>query len=624
MPDVIYLLPDAVANQIAAGEVVQRPSSAVKELMENAVDAGAGTIRLILKESGKGLIQVVDDGCGMSPTDARAAFERHATSKIREAKDLFTIHTMGFRGEALASIASISQVEMKTRRSIDEVGTRIVIEGFEVKLQEPCQTPVGTNFLMKNLFYNIPARRNFLKSNTVEMRHNLDEFERIALANSGIAFSLHHNDQEIFHLEPGNLRQRIVGVFGKDVNKHLVPVEEETEALKLSGFVGKPEIAKKTRGQQFFFVNNRFIKSSYLHNAVQTAFEELLPKESYPFYIIFLDLDPARIDINVHPTKQEIKFEDERLIYNYLKVAVRHALGRNSITPSLDFEQQNIFSRQFVPVKKEPRPDDDTASALFNRKTTEPSAPGRSDYRVPPAARNWEELYAGLEKNDWAPVEERSAPAENDLFTIKSGWSDDVMDESPSPAFPAAKAPYQVHQSFIVSQIKSGFILVDQQAAHERVLYEKYLESLNDNQQFTQRELFPTALNFTPAQAVILRDILPQINRLGFDLQDFGSNAFVVHGVPADWPPGQNEQQIIEQLLDQFQNNVDQASGVPDRVARTMARGSAVKRGTALTEVEMTALIDQLFACTMPFKSPSGRNCFLTFDLETLEKEFSG
>ena len=338
MADIIQLLPDSIANQIAAGEVIQRPASAVKELLENAIDAGASSIKLILKDAGKALIQVIDDGCGMSETDARMSFERHATSKIRVADDLFNIRTMGFRGEALASIASIAQVELKTRRNPDELGTKIVIEGFELKTQEPCQTPAGTSFSIKNLFFNVPARRNFLKSNTVEFRHIMDEFERVALANPSVFFSLHHNGQEVFHLPAGNLRQRIVGVFGKDTNKKLVPVGEDTDAVRLSGFVGKPEFAKKTRGEQFFFVNNRFIKSQYLNHAVQAAFEDLMPRDGFPMYFIFIEIDPSRIDINVHPTKQEIKFDDERLVYNYLKVAVRHALGQNAVTPMLDFE----------------------------------------------------------------------------------------------------------------------------------------------------------------------------------------------------------------------------------------------------------------------------------------------
>ncbi|MFT6320836.1 MAG: DNA mismatch repair protein MutL, partial [Granulosicoccus sp.] len=355
MADVIQLLPDSIANQIAAGEVIQRPASVVKELMENSIDAGSTQIKLIIKDAGKTLIQVIDNGCGMSETDARMSFERHATSKIREAKDLFAIKTMGFRGEAMASIAAIAQVEMKTRKHNEDVGVRLMMEGSEIKSQEPCQCNAGTSISIKNLFYNVPARRNFLKTTTVEMRHIIDEFQRVALANPDIFFSLHHNGTEVFHLPESNLRQRIVNIFGQHSNKKLVPVLEETEALSLEGFVGKPEFAKKTRGEQFFFVNRRFIKSGYLNHALMGAYEDVLAKDTYPLYVIFIEIDPARIDINVHPTKQEIKFDDERLVYNYLKVSVRHALGQYSITPTLDFDQEQILNNHPLPNMSDSR-----------------------------------------------------------------------------------------------------------------------------------------------------------------------------------------------------------------------------------------------------------------------------
>ena len=355
MADVIQLLPDSIANQIAAGEVIQRPASVVKELMENAIDAGSTSVKLVVKDAGKTLIQVIDNGSGMSETDARMCFERHATSKIRKANDLFSLVTKGFRGEAMASIAAIAQVEMRTRLEGQDLGTKIIIEGSEVKKQEACQSPQGSTISVKNLFYNVPARRKFLKSNPVEMRYIMDEFQRLAIAHSDIFFSLHHNNVELFHLPPGSLRQRVVGVLGTNTNKKLVPLKEDTEILNLSGFVGKPEFAKKTRGEQLFFVNNRFIKSSYLNHAVMTAYEELLPKDTFPLYVIFIEIDPTRIDINVHPTKQEIKFDDERLVYNYLKVAVRHSLGQYSIMPTLDFEQLPAFPRPSFDVEqKEP------------------------------------------------------------------------------------------------------------------------------------------------------------------------------------------------------------------------------------------------------------------------------
>jgi DNA mismatch repair protein MutL len=634
MSDVIRLLPDSIANQIAAGEVVQRPASAVKELLENSVDAGAKHIKLIVKDAGKTLIQVIDDGCGMSETDARMCFERHATSKIQSAADLFAIRTMGFRGEALASIASIAQVELRTRRETDELATRIVIEGFELKTQEPCQAPVGTDFRIKNLFYNVPARRNFLKSNTVEMRHILDEFERVAFANPEVFFSLHHNGQELFHLHPGNLRQRIVGIFGKEANKKLVPVNEDMDVIRINGFVGKPEFAKKTRGEQFFFVNNRFIKSSYLHHAVVSAFEELIPKDAFPFYMIFLDINPARIDVNVHPTKQEIKFDDERLIYNYLKVTIRHALGQHAVTPSLDFHQDSGLFEQFLnpqtvaapvapapvvekvveavtetgtpPAKKESKP-----GTSFKKEVTERDASN---------LQNWESLYQGLTSAPTAD-EGRNAPPSSPAPIQASHASVDELDDLDNTFSKNVKEPYQIHASYIVSHIKSGFILIDQQAASERIIYEKYLDMIEERNNSVQQMLFPRTLRFSTSDAVLLKEILPEINRLGFDIQEFGGGSFIVHGVPADWN-GQNEQKVIESLLEQFKKETDLRLNSTERIARSMARQAAIKRGTPLTIVEMRELIDRLFACSMPFKSPTGRNCFITYDLETLNKQF--
>lgn len=697
MADIIQLLPDSIANQIAAGEVIQRPASAVKELLENAIDAGASTIKLILKDAGKALIQVIDDGCGMSETDARMSFERHATSKIRTADDLFNIRTMGFRGEALASIASIAQVELKTRRNPDELGTKIVIEGFELKLQEPCQTPVGTSFSIKNLFFNVPARRNFLKSNTVEFRHIMDEFERVALANPSVFFSLHHNGQEVFHLPAGNLRQRIVGVFGKDTNKKLVPVGEDTEAVRLSGFVGKPEFAKKTRGEQFFFVNNRFIKSQYLNHAVQAAFEDLMPRDGFPMYFIFIEIDPARIDINVHPTKQEIKFDDERLVYNYLKVAVRHALGQNAVTPMLDFETDPALMNNYtVPKSAVNRTDFDfnknvnpsvstTKTGQFEKTKNDlnfkkPSPLERSNLD------NWQKLYEGLsfvesdsddktnfEINNNANNNEEGIPADfdfsqyfqsptnndfgtknfpkgfqndnenedfgdnnSDILTFESRFDmgknapelGDTINENgqkdgQSGVFSKQqREPYQIHHSFIVSHIKSGFLLIDQQAAAERILYERYLNQLNHQDSATQTQLFPKTVNFSPSDAALLKDMLLEINQLGFDVQDFGNGAFIVHGLPSDWRGSRDEQKILENLLEQYKNEVDVSLNNAERIAASMARSAATRRGNPLSIREMTELIDQLFACAMPFKSPNGRNCFISYSIEDLTKQF--
>lgn len=617
MTDVIQLLPDAIANQIAAGEVIQRPASVVKELMENAIDAGATSIKLIVKEAGKTLIQVIDNGSGMSETDARLSFERHATSKIRQADDLFSIKTMGFRGEALASIAAVAQVEMRTRRPADELGTRIVVEDSEVKVQEPCQCPVGTNISVKNLFYNVPARRNFLKSNSVETRHILDEFQRITLAYPEIFFSLHHNNVEIFHLQAGNLRQRVTGIFGNHSNKKLVPISEETDALRLSGFVGKPEYAKKTRGEQMFFVNRRFIKSGYLHHAVMGAYEDLLPTENFPLYVIFIEIDPVHIDINVHPTKQEIKFEDERLVYNYMKVTIRHALGRHSITPTLDFdddtEMASVRIGATLPRQTDAEDRSFTLPSKFNDTGKEEVKRQQSNLE------NWEKLYAKLASGDTDEIPDELPST----LTVESEWSEQPDSENAfKKTSSQQREPYQIHGTYIVSHIKSGFLLIDQQAAHERILYEQYLKILNEQVSSTQNRLFPSTISLAPAEAAMLNDILEEVNRLGFDIQEFGGNSFLIHGVPSELSENINESKLVETLLEQYKNNLDLKLNVRENIARSMAKSAAIKRGQSLTLPEMQSLIDRLFACELPYKSPSGRNCFITFELDELEKRF--
>ena len=623
MADLIQLLPDAIANQIAAGEVIQRPASVVKELVENSIDAGSTSVKLVVKDAGKTLIQVIDNGCGMSETDARMSFERHATSKIRKAEDLFAIRTMGFRGEALASVAAVAQVEMRTRRQTDELGARLVIEDSEVKAQEACQCSNGTAISVKNLFYNVPARRNFLKSNTVEMRHIMDEFQRIAMANPDIFFSLHHNNAEVFHLPASNLRQRLIGLFGTAANKKLVPVSEETEIMKLWGFIGKPEFAKKTRGEQYFFVNNRFIKSSYLNHAISSAYEDLLPADSYPLYVIFIDIDPARIDINVHPTKQEIKFEDERLVYNYLKVAVRHSLGQYSIMPALDFDSNTNFARTPRPVSPVKQKDTVRSASSQNSGPAAGSGPTPRQQRAE-NLKHWESLYEGLDEADGKEEVAPAAPPQTQPLTLESNWNEEeaLSGELHTGSEPPRKEPYQVHGSYIVSQIKSGVFPLDQQAAHERILYERYLDLLRQQKGSTQQQLFPRTLTLSPMDAALLREIIEPINLLGFDLQEFGANTFVINGVPAELAGKKDETAIIESLLEQYKGNLELKLGVQENIARSMARSAATKRGQLLTPQEMQTLIDKLFACEAPYKSPTGRNCFITFDLEDLAKRF--
>ena len=647
MTDVIHLLPDNIANQIAAGEVIQRPASAAKELMENAIDSGAGSIKLVLKDAGKTLIQVIDDGCGMSFTDARLSFERHATSKIKTASDLFQIHTMGFRGEALASIAAIAQVELRTRRRTDELGTRIVIEGFELKEHELEAVSAGTQFSVKNLFFNVPARRNFLKSNAVELRHIFDEFERIAIAHPNVFFSLHHNGQEIFHLPGSNLRQRLVGIFGKDTNKKLVPVSENTEALDINGFVGKPEFAKKTRGEQFFFVNNRFIKSGYLHHAVSTAFEDILPKDTFPFYVLFLEIDPAKIDVNVHPTKQEIKFEDERLVYNYLKAAVRHALGQNAVTPTLDFEVDTGLMHAISANSHQPLANDflqseaDIANNNRQQPTTNSQQPTDwSSYQKQTGPNvnksnlaHWQKLYEGIadikleEENSEGGQKtnnEDFSTREADFFSTRDAATPRETDIVPTffTRSSSEKLPFQIHGIYIISVIPTGFLLIDQQAASERVWYERFLEKLVVNKPSTQTTLFPRTVRFGAAEAELLKVILPDINKLGFDVQVFGNDTFIVHGLPADWRGVTDELSALEELLEQYKSDISFSLNSRERLAASMSRSVAVKRGKILSIEEMQIIVEGLFNCAMPYKSPSGKKCFISYDLEMLNELF--
>lgn len=619
MSDIIQLLPDSIANQIAAGEVIQRPASVVKELMENAIDAGSSSIKLIVKDAGKTLLQVIDDGCGMSETDARMCFERHATSKIKKAKDLFAIRTMGFRGEAMASIAAIAQVELKTRKHANELGIRILIEGSEVKTQEACQCAAGTTISVKNLFFNVPARRNFLKSDTVEMRHIVDEFQRVALANPDLFFSLHHNANEMYHLSAGNIRQRIVKIFGSSSNKNLVKVEETTDVVTFDGYVGKPEFSRKTRGDQFLFVNNRFVKNHYLHHAIVSAYDESLQKAMHPFYVLYLDIDPARIDINVHPTKQEIKFDDERLIYNYLKVAIRHSLAQQAVTPMLDFDQNVNFASGITGKSSRKPSDRQTPSfdkASSNNSGTPPFVPNQSSNKA-----NWKKLYEGLDAFD----EETSAPDTNKptITTIGSQWSDATpLDDAEGSFSTEQKKPYQVHGSYIINQIKSGYVLIDQQHAHERILYERFLQALEDKKGLSQKEMFPINIHTNIADAEIVRELLPQINAMGFDMQDFGKQDFVIHGTPADMP-NLRHQELIDSLINQHKENLDTNANISESIAKSMARSTAIKKGKYLTETEMKELIDQLFACASPYTSPFGKKCFLTFELNDLENKFS-
>lgn len=624
MSDIIQLLPDSVANQIAAGEVVQRPASAVKELIENAIDSGADNIRLIVKDAGKSLIQVIDNGCGMSMTDARLCFERHATSKIRHAEDLFAIRTMGFRGEALASIAAIAQVELKSRRVEDELGTMIQIEGSKVVREEPEALSPGTSICVKNLFYNIPARRNFLKSNAVEMRHIIDEFQRVALAHPKIFFSLHSDGNELFHLPTEALKQRIVHLFGNNYNQRLVPVEEDTTIITINGFIGKPEFAKKTRGEQFFFVNKRFVKDPYLHHAVMNAYEDILPADAYPLYVLFIEIDPSKIDINVHPTKTEIKYEDDKAMYAILRSAVKRSLGRYNIAPTLDFNQETSFSN-FITNK--PLEEIQAPTISFN-----PDFNPFEDTKSTSGSLRASSYAAGLEKKAGIPQNW------NTLYQIAQEDPSEQLSlhhpekkEDPSPATEQSstfqegtKQFFQLHNRFIVSQIHSGFMLIDQQAAHERILFEHYLEQLTHNQGISQQSLFPQTIELNPADYALMEDILPEIQTLGFQVRPLGKTTFVVDGIPADLGLGINETKILEQLLEDFKNNKDKLQlNKRENLARSLAKNAAIKPGTALNNQEMSELIDKLFATPSPSISIHGKPIVVTITLQELMERFN-
>lgn len=598
MPDIIYLLPDNIANQIAAGEVIQRPASAVKELLENAVDAGADEIKLIVNDAGKALIQVIDNGMGLSDTDARMAFERHATSKIKNIDDLFKIKTMGFRGEALASIAAVAQVELKSKRAEDETGIFIEIENSQVLRQEPVAAPTGTSIAMKNLFFNVPARRNFLKSNAAELRHIVDEFTRVAMSFPEIFFSFTSNGQQVFHLEKGSMKQRITQILGNSYAAKLVPVQEQTDYMNIYGFVGKPETAKKTRGDQYFFVNNRFIKSAYLNHAVMNAFNEMIAKDSFPMYSLFIDLDPSQVDINVHPTKQEIKFEDEKIIYAFVQSAIKHALAQFSITPTLDFElDASIQSLDAVskPFTEEKRSSASSSSLYntFTKKNQSHFIESKSNLK------HWKDFYEPGEKS---PLYQST--------------------ESIAEQKTATDHLLQLHKSYIVVQTNRGYYLIHQQNAHERILYERFALAVEGKPIATQRSLFPATIELSAADAVLLSELLPDMNHLGYLLEPFGNNTFVIQGTPADITQG-GEKSSIEKMLDQYKHfSNDLKYSKREKLLRSLALQQSIKAGTLLSEKEMNALVEDLFNCHTPNSTANGKPTYLEFKKDELDKMF--
>ena len=684
MPDIIHLLPEYLANQIAAGEVVQRPASVVKELLENAVDAGATQVQLIVKEAGKQLVQVVDNGAGMSPTDARMSLERHATSKIRSTEDLFRIRTLGFRGEALASIAAVAQVEIRTKQREHDTGSLLLVEGSQVTSQQPTACPDGTSIAVKNLFFNVPARRNFLKSNAVEMRHILDEFQHVALANPQIAFSLYQNELEVFGLPAGKLSQRIVALLGNGYKEQLAACEEVTHAISVRGFVGKPESSKKSRGDQFFFVNNRFIRSAYLNHAVLAAYEGLLARDTHPFYVLFLELDPKAIDINVHPTKTEIKFEDEKTVYAVVRAAVKQSLGLHNIAPSLDFDGDVNFApiRPLRAGRSTGEPDDHlpvitpAARAAASADSYRPDAlasavsgsgrPGgsssgfsnfqsdtrRDGYERPLPPRPTEQARRALEafyRELGQPVRDDAAIDEVTARSFATAPATDASEvalrrepastadlslglTTPEPV-PGRPSPVreggsgsravQVQQRFVLVPVKSGVLLIDQEAARERILYEQYRQELARAVGSSQTLLFPRTVTFSPADFAVLRELTEPLHALGFIFAEFGPNTIAVEAIPAGMPV-QDEKDLLESLIEQFRTaagplKLDRSESLARALARRVAAGTATAR---LPEAELSALADRLFACQVPGYTPDGRKTLVLLDGQQLADFF--
>lgn len=591
MADIIHVLSDAVANQIAAGEVIQRPASVVKELMENAVDAGAKSISVVVKDAGKTLIQVKDDGMGMSKGDALRSFERHATSKISKAEDLFTISTKGFRGEALASIAAVAEVNMKTRKKGEELGTQVRISASKAEEVVACQSPVGTTFQVRNLFFNIPARRKFLKSDHTELRHIITEFNHLALTHTEIRFTLTHNDTEILQLLPGNLRQRISGVFGKSINANLLPIETETSIIKISGFIGKAEHARKTYGEQFFFVNNRYIRHPYFHKAVMNGYDQILAPDHIPSYFIFLESDASKIDVNIHPTKTEVKFEDERSIWHILLAAVKEAIGRNNLSPSLDFSKEGVID---IPV--------------LTRET---------EIKTPSIDTN--PAYNPFEGEDSYQREKQARPYQDDRF---EGW-EKVFDPTPSAGAIVGKH-IQIRNKYILSPVKSGLMMINQRRAHERIIYEKMMASLENHQPLAQQSLFPETIKLNAGDYQVCLDMMKDLEKWGFDIRDFGGQSVVIHGMPSEINvSGKGAVDTLEMMIEQYKTLKGELNlGMQEKIAQSTARSSAINYGQQLSEQEMHELTDTLFACENPNYTPSGKLIVKIIDVDELDNQF--
>ncbi len=639
MSDIIQLLPDSVANQIAAGEVIQRPASMIKELVENAIDAGSTDIKVIVKDAGRTLVQIIDNGCGMSATDARMAFERHATSKIKGVNDLFAIRTMGFRGEALASIAAVAQVELKTKKTGDELGTQIEIAGSKVEKQEVVSCASGSNFMIKNLFYNVPARRKFLKKDSTELRHIINEFQRIAIANPDISFSLDHNNMPLFQLPASSLRQRIINMLGKSMNQQLVPVETETSLVKITGFIGKPESARKSSGDQFFFVNQRYMRHPYLHKAITEAYANLILPNTVPAYFLFFEVDPKIIDINIHPTKTEIKFEDERTIWHITNACIRESLGKHNMVPTIDFDTADMVD---IPVQKEDNDQEAPeieVNPFFNPFETQNTDTvsytssgnshgnhgGGSSYTPKSNPKNWEQLYNDFESEKGTmPFETEpiaNADSEENYYE-KEPVQQTFMSKGMSEETSTGASCFQFKNRYILTSGKSGLMMVDQKRAHERILFERLMQSISTQQSMTQQNLFPDQLEFNAEDTLILRELMIDFKTFGLDLDQISDNIFEVRGMPVNMEK-MKPRELIDEIIEAYKSGeVNLEVDLKERIARSMSRQSAIKHGQYLSTEEMDELIGQLFTCQVPNYSPDGKPIISILSNDEIETRF--
>lgn len=624
MADIIQLLPDSVANQIAAGEVIQRPASVVKEIVENSVDSGSSIIKVIVRESGKNLVQVIDNGCGMSETDARLSFERHATSKIKSADDLFAIQTMGFRGEALASVAAIAEIEMQTKKHKDEVGTLLEIKGAKFIRQETIACQAGCNISIKNLFYNVPARRKFLKTNSTELKHIINEFQRIALAHPEIEFSLQHDGTEILHLPPANHRKRLMHVFGKNINQQLIEVNTQTNLVTINGFIAKPEFAKKSPGEQFFFLNKRFMRHPYFHKALMQAFDKILQANVIPSYFIYFHVDPQSVDVNIHPTKTEIKFENERAIWQILMASVREALGKFNIVPSIDFNTKGMIDMPLPVRNSDPVSPEITVNQGYNPFDNKKGASSISHRHDKNKTRfgNWEELYRGFESdsgNQQKDNAESISPSQGHTESI-SPEQEEISGESNSMA--GVPSLLQVKNKFILSPVKSGLMIIDQRRAHERILYEKFIKTIQSGSIVAQQQLYPVSIELSPPDYLLIKELGGELAAFGFDIRDFGPNTILVSGCPADTIHADPARMIENLIAEHKTSGSTLQETAREKISRNLARSSAIQYGKTLSREEMQELIDRLFACGMPNYSPDGKAVISIISNDEIEKKF--